>query len=461
MQTWESEVGWGRIWSVIWSCFSGVHFDVGCLFGWKTHLKHLRKIRRTENFRVRNFSWNNFVSFVSVASDFTVFSPSLGGAVLSVCVCFVCLVCLIVSTTLEPKVKQSSSREPDPHKREVGCKRYFCCHTPQWEKYQSFSTPDISKRMECWRRPASIKVVVTKTFWTDGATMTNTASLCQMLGGLRNRSFNTMKSHRKTIPALQQNKKEVGTRKRGNFHWMQKVDGDHWISAGTVKEAKQTCKILYHEYTAITGSGNKSIPPEQQVRQRRDQLFEGLHEDDYRPEASKGWRYFPSSTTHSSSSSSSRWHPSSHLWSTWNWDSWKSSSWSEQWFFFLPFSIWVILFPLPEIKSLGDRRVMKFHLFLLLLSTSQLILHVFVILDCNSLLLTIQFPDALTPEVQQYQFLPSAFLWRLWVSFVSEHSLFLMLVGQVLPQSLYPDVSVACTDTVLRHILSGRMFVSA
>ena len=26
-------------------------------------------------------------------------------------------------------------------------------------------------------------------------------------------------------------------------------------------DAKQTCKRLYHEYTAITGSGNKPIPP--------------------------------------------------------------------------------------------------------------------------------------------------------------------------------------------------------
>ena len=97
-----------------------------------------------------------------------------------------------------------------------------------------------------------------------------------------------------------------------------------------IKEAKQTCKRLYQEHTAITGSGNKPIPPEQQVRQRRDQQFEGLEEHAYRLGASTGWRYYPSSTTHSSSSSSSRWQPSSDVWSPWNWDSWKSSSWSEQ-----------------------------------------------------------------------------------------------------------------------------------
>ena len=40
-----------------------------------------------------------------------------------------------------------------------------------------------------------------------------------------------MKSHWKTIPTLQHDKKEVGTRNHGNFHWMQKVFKDQWIIA--------------------------------------------------------------------------------------------------------------------------------------------------------------------------------------------------------------------------------------
>ena len=95
-----------------------------------------------------------------------------------------------------------------------------------------------------------------------------------------------------------------------------------------LKEAKQTCKRLYHEYTPITGCGNKPIPPGHQVKQRLDQQFEGLEAYDHRLGASTGWRYYPSSTTHSSSSS--RWQPSSDLWSTWSLDSWKSSSWTAQ-----------------------------------------------------------------------------------------------------------------------------------
>ena len=96
--------------------------------------------------------------------------------------------------------------------------------------------------------------MVTNTFWTDGITMTNTTKLGQVLGGLRKEKSNTTKSHWKTILTLQQEKKEVGTRNPGNSLNAEGVQGP-----------------LYH--------------------------FSD----------STGWRYCPSSTTHSSSSSSSRW----------------------------------------------------------------------------------------------------------------------------------------------------------
>ena len=41
---------------------------------------------------------------------------------------------------------------------------------------------------------------------------------------------------------------------------------------------KRHAKKLYHEHAAITGCGNTPIPPQQQVRQRPDQQFEG-HEE--------------------------------------------------------------------------------------------------------------------------------------------------------------------------------------
>ena len=39
------------------------------------------------------------------------------------------------------------------------------------------------------------------------------------------------------------------------------------------KESKQKCERLYAEHTAITGDGDKPIPPGQQVRQLLDKQF--------------------------------------------------------------------------------------------------------------------------------------------------------------------------------------------
>ena len=63
------------------------------------------------------------------------------------------------------------------------------------------------KHTTCYGKPARTKMVCTKTFWTDGIMIANTASLCQISGGLRNRSFHTMKTHWKTSLTLLHNKK--------------------------------------------------------------------------------------------------------------------------------------------------------------------------------------------------------------------------------------------------------------
>ena len=148
--------------------------------------------------------------------------------------------------------------------------------------------------------------------------MTSTANLCQILGGLRNVSFRTMKSHWKTTPTLRRRRNEKSEKLSLNAEGFPGL----WNQRSDFKQAKQTCKILYHEHTAITGRGKKPFPAEQQVRQKRNEQFEGCEEHAYRLDASTGCRYHPSSTKHSSASSSSRWQPSSDLWSTWNLDSW-------------------------------------------------------------------------------------------------------------------------------------------
>ena len=73
------------------------------------------------------------------------------------------------------------------------------------------------KAHDMLRKARKHKRGVTKPFWKDGTMMTNTASLCRILGGLKNRSFNMMQSHWKIIPAWLDGKKEVGTENPGTF----------------------------------------------------------------------------------------------------------------------------------------------------------------------------------------------------------------------------------------------------
>ena len=56
----------------------------------------------------------------------------------------------------------------------------------------------------CCRKLANPSTVVTKTFWKDGTSTTNTASLCQKLGGLSMTNL-----HWKITPTLQQKGKEI------------------------------------------------------------------------------------------------------------------------------------------------------------------------------------------------------------------------------------------------------------
>ena len=83
---------------------------------------------------------------------------------------------------------------------------------PSMRQYMYYKAHEMLKKARKEK-----KVVVTITFLADGTMMANTASLCQILDGLRNRSFNTMRWHWKTIPTLQQNKKEAGTKSHGSF----------------------------------------------------------------------------------------------------------------------------------------------------------------------------------------------------------------------------------------------------
>ena len=72
-----------------------------------------------------------------------------------------------------------------------------------------------TKPRRCCRKLANPIMVGTKPFWKDATRTTNTASLCQKLSGLKSRLFNMTNLHWKTTLILQQERKELETRKVG------------------------------------------------------------------------------------------------------------------------------------------------------------------------------------------------------------------------------------------------------
>ena len=100
-------------------------------------------------------------------------------------------------------------------------------------------------------------------------------------------------------------------------------------------EAKREMKRLHDEHVKETSEGNAPIHPVQRSRQRRNQQFEGLEENDYQIDAQTGWRTYPSKSqgnlsrnpTHSSSSI--QWEQHDDWKSYISWNCWRSSSWTE------------------------------------------------------------------------------------------------------------------------------------
>ena len=85
-----------------------------------------------------------------------------------------------------------------------------------------------------------------KPFWKDGTMMVNTASLCQMLGGLRSKIFSMTNLHWKTTLLLQHERKEIETRKNGYSRWLKRVSKStswfRWSKTNIKKTAWWTCE---------------------------------------------------------------------------------------------------------------------------------------------------------------------------------------------------------------------------
>ena len=105
--------------------------------------------------------------------------------------------------------------QPTERNRQLNKARYDVLSIPGYvTKKKKNMVPDMdhlcgrpctTKHMICWGKPVNTKVVVTKPLWKDGTMMA--VSLCQISGGLRNRSFNMAQLHWKIIPTWLHGKK--------------------------------------------------------------------------------------------------------------------------------------------------------------------------------------------------------------------------------------------------------------
>ena len=60
-------------------------------------------------------------------------------------------------------------------------------------------------------------------------------------------------------------------------------------------QAKRECKRLHDEFLARTQQDYRTILRSQQVRQRKEEQFEGIEEYDYAVDPQTGWRFYKGS----------------------------------------------------------------------------------------------------------------------------------------------------------------------
>ena len=82
---------------------------------------------------------------------------------------------------------------------------------------------------------------------------------------------------------------------RNSEHWILKLNQDGpqqtLHQRPDFVQAKRECKRLHDEYLARTQQECRTIPRSQQVRQRKEQAFEGIEEYDYAVDPRTGWRF--------------------------------------------------------------------------------------------------------------------------------------------------------------------------
>ena len=128
------------------------------------------------------------------------------------------------------------SLNPSQRTKQLVKKNYDALFQVTSSKRTSSMDPnsELPSGNECTTRPrrccmklANPSMVVPKPFGKDGTRMTDTANLCQILGGLRSRLFRKTNLHWRTTLFWQQDRKELETRKIGYSLKIKKVFRDH------------------------------------------------------------------------------------------------------------------------------------------------------------------------------------------------------------------------------------------
>ena len=118
---------------------------------------------------------------------------------------------------------------------------------------------------------------------------------------------------------------------RNSEHWILKLNQDGAQQPSNQRpdfaQAKRECKRSHDEYMARTQQEKRTALRSQQVRQRKEQPFEGIEEYDITVDPRTDWRFYNIArgnlSLSSPSSSSTNWERNN--WTTRSWNSWQSS----------------------------------------------------------------------------------------------------------------------------------------
>ena len=180
------------------------------------------------------------------------------------------------------------------HRRSTRATTMSCQYLVMLSRRTTSAAPDMDLLNErilyCCIKRVKRNMESTQPFMRDGSAATDTESRCRTMDGRRATSCYLTelpwKNHKYTATRAE--------RIRHSEHWVLKLNQDGpeqpLNQRPDLAQAKRECKRLHDEYMARTQQEYRTIPRSQQVRQRKEQQFEGIEEYDYAVDPRTGWR---------------------------------------------------------------------------------------------------------------------------------------------------------------------------